>query len=471
MAATPNARRDITADDVAALAARVSGPVLRAGEIGFGDEASTINLSLRYEPDVIVGATDAVDVQAAVRFAREHGLPVAVVATGHGPARPVTEGVLITTRRMTGVTIDQAARTARVEAGVRWQQAVDEAAAHGLAPLTGSAPSVGVVGYTLGGGLSVTLGRAYGWAADQVRSIDVVTADGELRHASADTETDLFWALRGGKINFGVVTALEFGLFPVDRLYAGGLFFSGYNLREVLDAYRALAERAPDNLMSSVAVLRMPAAPPAFHAAPWEPVMVHVRVSYLGDPVEGERLIAPLRDAAPVLLDMVEDRPYREFGLIAPGPARPIATVEQFALLKEMPPEAAEAIVRVAGPDAEPGVNIIDFRHLGGALAVSEGRQPSAVDPLDAEFLIILSTVVAQGDGEERSAVGLDLLDALRPWLSDHKHANFLAPSDATESGIRGAFRPATYERLRDVKARFDPDNMFRKSHTIPPAG
>src|ERR1700754_4141270 len=159
------------------LSGTVLGPVFRPGDDGFTEEIGPMNLSVRYAPDVVVGATSAGDVQAAVRFAAARALPVAVISSGHGQAGAIDGGVLITTRRMDGVEIYPDARTARVEAGVRWRQVVDAAAEHGLAPLTGSAQTVGVVGYTLGGGLSITMGRAHGWAADHVRAIDVVTPD------------------------------------------------------------------------------------------------------------------------------------------------------------------------------------------------------------------------------------------------------------------------------------------------------
>jgi hypothetical protein len=186
----------VTNEQVDQLAERVTGPVLRPGDEGYPGEAEGFNLAFRHRPALIVGAANASDVQQAVRFAGDHGLPVAVVATGHGPAVVADGAVMITTWRMTDMMVDPVRQVARVEAGVRWRRAVDRAATVGLAPLCGSSPTVGVVGYTLGGGLSVTMGRAHGWASDQVRSLDVVTTDGELRHVSAESDPDLLWALR-----------------------------------------------------------------------------------------------------------------------------------------------------------------------------------------------------------------------------------------------------------------------------------
>lgn len=162
---------------------------------------------------------------------------------------------------MSDLTIDPEARTARVQAGVRFQQLVTDAAAHGLAPLAGSSSGVGVVGYTLGGGSSITMGRKYGWASDHVTRIEVVTADGELRHVSATSESDLFSALLGGKSNFGVVTAMEFALFPVTHLYAGALFFSGSDAGVVFEAYRRFTSTTPDGLTSGIVFLNFPRCP------------------------------------------------------------------------------------------------------------------------------------------------------------------------------------------------------------------
>jgi FAD/FMN-containing dehydrogenase len=237
---------------------------------------------------------------------------------------------------------------------------------------------VGVVGYTLGGGLSVTMGRAKGWAADHVRMIDVVTADGELRHASADSEPDLFWALRGAKSNVGVVTALEFTLFPVEQLFAGSLFFDGEHTAEVLRSYQRFTSEAPAEVTSSVALVRMPDQPgvPEFTRGK---LTLNIRISYLGAEADGEQLIAPLRAAAPVVLDTVAARPYAEFAQISPGPADPLAYAEHFALLSEFSPATVDAIIKAVGPEADTRISIIDIRQLGGALGRPATATPSTV--------------------------------------------------------------------------------------------
>jgi FAD/FMN-containing dehydrogenase len=192
------------------------------------------------------GATGAADVMEAVRFAAARGMPVAVQATRHGPSVPADGAVFINTQRMTGVRVDAAAATVRIAAGVRGGSMVHEAAAHGLAPLNGSAPDVGAISYVLAGGVAM-LGRRFGYAADHVRQIDVVTADGQLRQVSAEREPDLFWALRGSRGNHGVVVSLEMDLFPVERLFGGGMYFGADATPDVLRLYRAWSRTCPSS--------------------------------------------------------------------------------------------------------------------------------------------------------------------------------------------------------------------------------
>ncbi|MYV55862.1 FAD-binding oxidoreductase [Streptomyces sp. SID3212] len=465
----PSGPRPFSPRDIRTLTIDVAGPVLLPGDDGYAEEATGFNRVVTHRPAVIVGAADAADVLSAVRFAGRYGRPVAVLSTGHGPTGDVPEdAVMITTRRMTGLSIDAGERTVRVEAGVRWQQVVTEAAVHGLAPLVGSAADVGVVGYTLGGGLSVTMGRAFGWAADHVQWIDLVTADGELRHASRDSEDDLFWALRGGKGNFGVVTAMEFSLFPVTQLYAGALYFSGDDAREVLHAYERFAATAPEELMSSAVLLRLPDQPtvPDFMRGR---LTAAVRFSWLGSEADGEELIAPLRAAAPVLLDTVALRPFTEFDAISVDPPEGISSVEHFAVLDEVTPETIDALLEVAGPESGARVNVVDLRQLGGALSRYSGA-PNVVGTRDAAFAVFAFAFVPPGeDPEEYRTAGSEVMERLEPWLSARKHTNFLGADDVTAERVRLAFDAPTYERLQEIKAARDPANMFRLNHNIPP--
>ncbi|MDO0925057.1 nuclear transport factor 2 family protein [Streptomyces sp. TG1A-8] len=447
------------------LAAGLTGPVFRPGDDGYARECAPYNLAVAHRPAVVVGAATAADVQAAVRFAAARSLPVAVMSTGHQAIVPADGAVLVTTHRMSEVTVDAHARVARVEAGVRWQQVVDAAAPYGLAPLNGSSPLVGVVGHTLGGGLSPTMGRMHGWAADHVTAIDVVTADGELRRADATVETDLFWALRGGKSNFGVVTAMEFRLFPAQTLWAGGLFFAGEHAAEVLHAYSRFTATVPDALTSSVALLRLPPLPgvPDFLA---DRFAVHIRISHLGTAEEGAELVAPLRAAAPVLLDTLGDMPYDSFAQIHADPVDPAPFLERTAMLRSLAPDTVEEILAVAGPAADCPVQFVELRHLGGALG---HPADNAVGNRDALFALWVVAVGMPADLGRQNAFADAFLGSMRPWATGGRYLNFMATHDTADDDVRTAYAEKDYRRLRSIKRQYDPTNLFRLNHNIRP--
>jgi FAD/FMN-containing dehydrogenase len=456
----------LDAGRVAALAASVSGVVWRPDDDGFAAECAAFNLLVTHRPALVVGATGPADVQAAVRFATAHDLPVGVFCTGHQDLGPADGGMMITTGRMDAVTIDPGRRTARVEAGAWWGDVVEQATSFGLAPLNGSSPRVGVAGYILGGGLSPLLGRTYGWAADHVHAIEVVTADGRLRRVTASADPDLFWALRGGRSNFGVVTALEIALFPVTTLYAGVLYYDGEHTARVLRAYRELTRGAPEEFNSSIALLRLPALP--FAPEPLrDRLVVHVRISYLGAAVDGERLIATLRSAVPTIIDTVDGMAYGNFAEVHEEPAEPMPFNERGMLLADLPAEGIEAIAELAGPDSGSEVTMLEIRHLGGALA-REPRVPSAVTNRDARFAVYGVAVGAPEQTKTPIAQLEAILDRLRKWSTGRSYLNFMTGADPAAD----AYSPAVYERLRAVKAIYDPGNLFRvNNHNILPRG
>ncbi|MFB7287875.1 FAD-binding oxidoreductase [Actinacidiphila glaucinigra] len=424
------------------------------------------NLNHELLPAVIVVAESAVDVQAAVMFAASQHRPVVVRTTGHQMVGPAHGAVVIATHRMNDVTIDAAGRTARVGAGAVWSEVVKETAAAGLAPLNGSNPTVGVSGYTLGGGLSPTLGRSHGYAADHVRSLDVVTADGELRHADAQSEPDLFWALRGGKGNFGVVTALEFDLFPVTRLYGGAIYFPGERMADVLRVWTGWHPGTPETMISSFAVLRLAGQaelPIPLH----NEFLVSVRIAYSGTASDGERMVAPLRAAAPAVLDTVADMPYTKIATIHNEPAEPVPYYERSVMLKEFPSQAQDKLVDLAGPDSASTLTMVELRALGGAW----DREPAVPNAVATRGLPYVLLGVAGGpvSQEQRLKESVaTLLDGMETWQGDRRMVNNLAPDEAADAAaIYGQER---YERLAAVKKTYDPANMFRINHNVAPA-
>ncbi|GAA3007300.1 bagremycin/ferroverdin biosynthesis FAD-dependent oxygenase BagG/FevA2 [Streptomyces fulvorobeus] len=449
--------KSVARSAAAELSERLRGRVLRARDVDFARELEGFNSITEHDPDLIALVSGAADVREAVSFAAARHLPVSVQATGHGPSLPASGGLLISTRRLRGVSIDPVARTARVEGGTQWFEVIQAAAKHGLAPLSGSSPLTGVVGYTIGGGLGL-MARRYGYAADLVTAVEIVTADGRSHRATADQDTDLFWAVRGGKGNFGVVTAIEFRLVPVSRLYGGGLFFAGEASAEVVHAWREWTATVPEELTSSLALLRMPdieAIPPFLRGR----LTVHVRIAHLGSADDGERLVAPLRTAGPLVVDTLADMPYSRSGEIHQDPTEPIPYNERSMMLRVLDEAAVDALLQLAGPGADCIDLTVELRQLGGA-AGRAPEVPNAVGHRDAAFA--LSTLSLPDDRPPL------VVDGMAAWGTGLRYLNFLASPDTahlTESG----YEPATFARLAGIKAVADPDNLFRFNHNIPP--
>jgi FAD/FMN-containing dehydrogenase len=450
---------------IADLASGLRGRVLMPQQDGFDAEHAGFNQCVEHRPALIVAAEGPQDVVAAIRFAADGGLPVAVHATGHGVAAAADGALLINTSRMDGLQVHADIRTARIEAGVRWRQVIDAAARFRLAPLNGSAPDVGAVSYTLGGGMGL-MARKYGFAADHVRSLDVVTPDGKLRHASHKENADLFWALRGGKGNFGVVVSMQIELMPVSRLYGGALIFDGAKAADVLRTWQVWTEVIPEEMTSSIALMRCPDLPDIP-----EPLrgryVAWVRIAYLGSDDQGERLVEPLRGLGPRLLDTVTDMPYTDVGSIHSDPEFAAPWVERTAMLHRLDGVAVDTLLDSAGPDSGSGMMVVELRHLGGALR-RQPRVPNAVGNRDAAYSLLAVTPAGPEDAPRAAAEMERMIDALEPWRTGGKCLNFLnGPTVAGQA--ESAYDPGTYRRLRALKAKYDPGNMFRFNVNIPP--
>ncbi|SNS99459.1 FAD/FMN-containing dehydrogenase [Geodermatophilus pulveris] len=458
----------VPAADLDDLRRRVHGPVHAAGEEGLAAEVATWNVAVRHTPAVAVGATCAADVAAAVGWAAARGLPVAVQATGHGPVRNADGAVLVSTRRMQGVSVDPVRRTARVEAGVKWEKVLAAAAEHGLTGLCGSSSDVGVVGYTLGGGMG-SLGRRYGFAADAVVSFDIVTADGALRTVSADTEPELFWAVRGGKANFGIVTSLEFGLFPVRSVVGGGIFFAAEDAPAVLHAFRAWAPTLPEEVGTSIAVLRLPPMeelPPPLRGQ----TVVHLRYAHCGDdPAEGERLLEPMRAAGRIVVGHVAPLLTTELDAVHMDPKDPMPAWEKGMLLAELTAETVEVFLAAAGPQVQVPLVLAEIRLMGGALARAP-RVPNAVAGRDAAWSVFVLGPMVPELAEVLPRAGRGVLAALQPWAAPGSMTNFLG--DVSEPAeVAASYPPAVRERLLALKDAVDPGGVFSSGHALSPRG
>ncbi|MEU6093529.1 FAD-binding oxidoreductase [Streptomyces sp. NPDC047079] len=426
--------------------------VLRPGDAGYEEELSGFQTGFTLRPDVVFAASSARDVAAAVTYAAERGLPVGVQATGHGLPGDADGGVLITTKRMDGVVVDPETRTVRVQAGVRWGQVVAAAVPHGLAPLNGSAPSVGAVSYTLSGGLGI-LARQFGYAADHVRSLDVVTADGRPRTVTRADDPDLYGALLGAGHAFGVVTELEMDLVPVPRLYGGALSFDGHAVdpAAVLRAYKKWTESVPEELTSSLSAVAcpdIPALPPQLRGR----YVVSVRIAHSG--ADGERLVAPLREIGPALEDSLRDMPYADSHTIHRDPEFPHTYYGDSAVLDHLDVEAGARVMARTGPDA-PSMCVLQINHLGGALAK---QAPNCVPHRAGRYLLRLLTM----DTREAARAVLDpALAEVASWRTGRALNFAFGAGDRTE----GLYDAGTHKRLAGLKMRYDPANLFRRNY------
>jgi FAD/FMN-containing dehydrogenase len=405
------------------------GRLHRRGDAEYDARRRAFSPTLDSRPAMVVEAFGAADVRAAVGAAGEYGLPFAVQGTGHGTHAPCDGGILVRTGAMATVLVDPDRRTAHVGAGTRWADVLAAAAPFGLAPLSGSDPSVGVAGYTLGGGLG-WLARRHGFAADSLRRAEVVTAEGGLVTASADEHPDLFWALRGGGGSFGIVTAMEIALHPVARVYAGTAYFAIDRAAETLARYRDWIADAPDALSTAVLLttLRGERA-------------LALRVMHVGEADEAERLLAPLRAAAgPALLDEMRVTRFADATMGGTAP-------RHLDLFDTLPDEAIDVLL-AAGKHAT-----VEVRHWGGAIS----RPAPDAGPVGHRSVALSAIVDAPSPG---------LAAALAPYATGGTFLNFLADIKRTET----AFTTPNLRRLRAVKRAYDPDEVFSIGHAIAPA-
>jgi FAD/FMN-containing dehydrogenase len=443
---------------------RLAGEIVLAGDGGWDGARQAWNLSVDQRPVAVVFPESAEDVAAVVELARAVGLRLAPQGTGHSaaPMGPLEGTILVKTSRMRGVEIDAPAKRARVRAGTLWGEVVPAAAEQGLAALAGSAKDVGVVGYTLGGGIG-WLARRHGLACNSVLAVEAVTADGRIVRADADGEHDLFWALRGGG-SFAVVTALEFALYPLAEVYAGALFWPLERAGEVLHTWRELVAAAPDELTSLGRLMQfppIPEVPEPFRGR----AFVLVEAAYGGPEADGAALLQPLRELGPET-DTLATIPPDGLSELHMDPPQPVPNAGDGMLLSELPAAAVDALVGIAGAGSGSPLLSVEVRHLGGALANASASN-GALSSLDAGFALYAVGIAM--DAEMKAAAqahAAKVQDALAAWSAGRSFMNFTERrADPGE-----LFDAATYARLRRVKGEYDPDDVIRGNHSIPPA-
>jgi FAD/FMN-containing dehydrogenase len=448
--------------------------VLAPGDDGYDAARRTWNVTTFEQwPAIVVLPLRAADVPPAVAFAREHNLSIAVQGGGHGHPLPADGALLVHFADMADVRITAAADgsgagTARVEAGAKWRDVLAAAHPHGLAPLCGFAGTVGVVGYTLGGGVG-WLVRQYGAAAGSVRSAEVVTSDGRLLHVNAQSHSDLFWGLRGGGGNFGIVTALELELYPVKEVFGGFVVYPLAQGAAALKAYAEWTTRVPDALTSAVRVVHYPPAPLIPEPLRGASAIV-IMACYNGSTSDGEALVKPLRSFGTPLLDTFRRMPYAQIGTIAndPADAPPLFTAMDGGGLRRLSSDVIDSVLRVAG-DRAAGIFLVEARHMGGALA----RQPEASMPFGFRSPWFISALAAAPTPDAlqigKRSIGT-LLQALEPMLTGERLINGLDAGNTGPHLTRAGYSSENYQKLVGLKNQYDPGNVFRFNHNIAPS-
>ncbi len=433
------------------------------GDSGYDEARTAWNLAVDQRPAAVVTATTVDDVRAAVAYASAHSLKIAPQSTGHhAGALGDLSGTLLLRTALGGVDVDAHARTARVGAGTLWADVASAVAPHGLAALSGSSHDVGVVGYTSGGGMS-WLSRQYGYACDHVSAVELVTASGDLIRATADEHPDLFWAIRGGcGGNFGVITAMEIGLFPVADVFAGMTIWPAAQADEVVRAWAAWAPDAPDAVTTSLRFLRPPAMPGVPEPLQDTPVVVIDGAVVSAEDDTASAFVAPWRSVGTPMVDTWSRIPSSELLSLHMDPPGPVPGRGHGFDVELLEGAAIDALIAAGQPQVVSPLLSVELRQLGGAM----GRQRFGGGAVRRRKGFGLYAVGICPVPEAAPAIDarIDaLIEALRPWSAGKFTPNFAE----RPAGADGAFDPADFDRLRAVRRAFDPDGIFHATHRI----
>jgi FAD/FMN-containing dehydrogenase len=467
--ATETAIPEATTPDLERLRDSLHGPLIQPGDKGYDEARSIWNGAIDRRPACIARCTGVADVVAAVRFARERDLEIAVRSGGHGVGGHALcdGGLVIDLSPSKGIRVDPARRTARAEAGVLWGELDRETQLFGLATVGGIVTHTGIAGLTLGGGIGWLM-RKYGATVDNLLSADVVTADGEVVTASQEQNPDLFWGIRGGGGNFGIVTSFDYRLHPVGPIVlAGPIFHPLEDAPEVLRFYREFIAEAPDELTT---IFNLRAAPPL----PFLPEGVHgkpivmVGACYAGSPEDGAEVVRPLKQFGSPIVDLLEPKPYTALQSMF-DPSVPHGWHYYWKSV-ELPPltdGAIDTLVEHASALTSPKSYCIVFQ-LGGALGrVDEGE--TAFSQRGAAHNVNINAIWTEEDpeAERHIAWARDFFDAMQPHAGGHVYLNFLG--DEGGDRVRQAYGAENYQRLVELKHAYDPTNLFRLNQNIAP--
>lgn len=441
----------------------ISGRVIRPDDPDYDKARALFYGGLDPRPAAIVRVADANDVARVISIARESGMELGIRSGGHSPVgHSVPDGgIVLDLAEMRALEVDSERRTAWAQTGLTAAEYTTAADAHGLATGFGDTGSVGIGGLTLGGGIGYLV-RKHGLTIDDLLAADIVTADGQLVRADPESHPDLFWAIRGGGGNFGVATRFEFRLHPVDAIVGGMLMLPA--TPEIVHSFIALSEAAPEELSTIANVMTappMPGVPEEMHGK----LVIFGMLCYAGPVEAGERAVAPFRALAAPIMDMVKPGRYPEMYPPEDPNYKPIAVGRTFFIDRVDRPVADLIVERLGASNAK--LRVTQIRALGGALA----RVPVDATAFAHRRSRIMISVAALGDAVEEVA-------SYEPWVTSFaaalqqgdtgRYVNFLG--NEGEAPIRAAYPGMTWDRLRTIKARYDPTNLFRHNQNIPPA-
>jgi FAD/FMN-containing dehydrogenase len=425
-------------------------------------ERGAFNLLVNQQPAGIALPQSADEVSNVVRAAAADGKRVAAQRTGHTaePLGSLDDTVLVRTTGLGGAQIDPSTRRARVGAGALWSDLVPAASEQGLAALHGSTGTVCITGYTLGGGVSF-YGRKHGLACNRVTAVELVIAGGEQIRVDGENEPDLFWALRGGGGSFGVVTALEFDLMPMPEIFAGALFFPAEQASDVLHGWHEWIGGVPEEMTSIGRVMNFPPIPEVPDPLRGKSFAV-LEAIYCGDPADGEALVEPLRELGPVAMDTMAAQPPAEIAELHMDPPEPAPYTGKSMLTGELPAAAIDSLLDAVGPGSGSELVSVELRHCGGAFSRAP-EDAGALATLPGSFLAFGVGVVPAPEAMTPTLAWLGaFMAALEPYDAG-RYLNFAEE----RFEMTQAFPPMTVERLREVKQRYDPDDLFRANHPV----
>jgi FAD/FMN-containing dehydrogenase len=469
MAATTNARAALGEGTLGELEATLRGHLVRPADPDYEQARAVWNATHDKHPALIIRCAGAADVMQAVEFARSEGLPVAVRGGAHSIAGFSTSdgGLVIDTSPMQGIRVDPAGRRAVAQAGLTWSAFDHETQAFGLAVTGGLVSSTGIAGFTLGGGIGWLL-RKYGLTCDNLLSADVVTADGQLVTASEHEHPELFWALRGGGGNFGVVTSFEYRLHPVGpTVFAGPVFYAAADAAQVVRGWRDFTATMPDELTTLANILvapPVPFLPEAVHGQ----MVVGILGVYAGSVEDGAKAAQPLRELAEPLADLMGPMPYAAMqGLL--DPLWPAGAHNHFtgAMLNQLTDETIDALLARHAAGQAP-VRELHLHHGGGAMSnIPVGG--TAFAHRDAAYVLNIIARSPDREGfDEHADWARATHKAMDPW-STGGYVNFT--SEPGQDKVQASYPPDTYARLAAVKDRYDPTNLFQLNQNIRPSG